>query len=1203
MASCWSQFAIGSRIRSLAAPLSLALGEDAEVYIGTAYGQVLRLARDNWLDLLGGSGEPGYAGDGGLAKDARFGPITDLALSDDGTLFVNDTQANGRIRLITPNRRVLTLAGGDTRGFSPDRRIAFGTALGQIRGFALDADARLYFGEDADGRQGIRRIASSFAGFFWQDRIKVLQGEMRYEFDGNGHPQRAIDLATGSVQRRFDYDADGYLSAVVDENGRVLRIERDGQHRVTALLAPNGQRTHVGYDEFSRPRSVTQPDGAVWGLAFDARRLLRSFVDPNGHETRFGYDNFGRVLSDTDAAEGGWLLAHDIDPAVPSVRYTTAEGRSSSYRLDTSSASSIRTSTTIGPADQRTLGITDPIARTRVDVAPDGSQREVMLLPSARPAGAEPELAIALRQPSGLITELHTQDTWTDTAAGSLLTASHTRFNGKLWTSRYEPATRISSLGSPEGRSATIHYDKLSRPLRVQIAGEAPTHYSYDERGLLDQIVEGEGDSARTTTFGYDDREYLNRIEDPRGRVTEYQNDPLGRTLQTTLPDGRSLSFAYDPKGNTLGLTPPGRSEHAFAYSPVDLPTDYTPPAVDDDTGAVAAVYNKDRDLLRQTHAPGHQITYSYDDGGRIQKVNAPEGSTAFSYRFGSDQLTRIARYDGQILQFDYDGSLPTTTRWAGEVEGSVTRHWNADLDIVGHTVDEQHHIDYAYDRDGLLTQAGDLSIVRDAQNGRPIATQLGRITTERSYTDFGELDTETARLDGEILFQRRYAHDQAGRIVQVTETLQGQTHTDDYHYDLADRLIEVRRNGTAIGRWDYDDNGNRIQIDDQPAASYDAQDRLQSYANTPRPIPSADIHYRVDGLDRRIAKTLGEELQHTWLYQDTLNPIAERDPQGRVTSLFVHGTRSNVPAYLVRIDPDTGETRRIRILTDHLGSPRLLVDVDSGEIVQRMAYDPWGVVVQDTAPGYQPFGFAGGLYDTNTGLVRFGARDYDPYTGRWTAKDPIGFAGGDANLYGYVLGDPINFVDPLGNWAWGDPLPDWLVDSSAGFGDTISNGLTDWARDLLGTNGVVNKCSSSYGAGEWAGIAYQTARSGIGGLKAAQANIVAGKSRVQANKAAGDAFEGAIGAELRATHEVVAPQVTIRTPSGTRTRVDFVTRDGAQIGCVECKASATAPLTRNQAAAFPEIQQSGGVVVGKGKPGVPGGTIIPPGTVTIRRP
>ena len=64
-------------------------------------------------------------------------------------------------------------------------------------------------------------------------------------------------------------------------------------------------------------------------------------------------------------------------------------------------------------------------------------------------------------------------------------------------------------------------------------------------------------------------------------------------------------------------------------------------------------------------------------------------------------------------------------------------------------------------------------------------------------------------------------------------------------------------------------------------------------------------------------------------------------------------------------------------------------------------------------------FGFAGGLYDAATGLVRFGARDYDASVGRWTSKDPIGFGGG-MNLYGYVEADPIDRRDATGQK---DPL------------------------------------------------------------------------------------------------------------------------------------------------------------------------------------
>jgi RHS repeat-associated protein len=86
------------------------------------------------------------------------------------------------------------------------------------------------------------------------------------------------------------------------------------------------------------------------------------------------------------------------------------------------------------------------------------------------------------------------------------------------------------------------------------------------------------------------------------------------------------------------------------------------------------------------------------------------------------------------------------------------------------------------------------------------------------------------------------------------------------------------------------------------------------------------------------------------------------------------------------------------------------------GTVVRKVEYDPYGVVLSDTSPGLVPFGFAGGLADGDTGLVRFGARDYDPRLGRWTSKDPLRFAGGDTGLYAYSGADPVNYVDLTGH-------------------------------------------------------------------------------------------------------------------------------------------------------------------------------------------
>lgn len=127
------------------------------------------------------------------------------------------------------------------------------------------------------------------------------------------------------------------------------------------------------------------------------------------------------------------------------------------------------------------------------------------------------------------------------------------------------------------------------------------------------------------------------------------------------------------------------------------------------------------------------------------------------------------------------------------------------------------------------------------------------------------------------------------------------------------------------------------------------------------------------------------------------------------MVATFAYGTRLNVPDYMVK----GGNT--YRFVVDHLGSVRMVVNVADGTVAQQIDYDEFGAVLSDTNPGFQPFGFAGGLYDADTGPVRFGARDYDAAIGRRTAKDPLLFGGGQANLYLYLNGDPVNGIDPSG--------------------------------------------------------------------------------------------------------------------------------------------------------------------------------------------
>jgi RHS repeat-associated protein len=98
----------------------------------------------------------------------------------------------------------------------------------------------------------------------------------------------------------------------------------------------------------------------------------------------------------------------------------------------------------------------------------------------------------------------------------------------------------------------------------------------------------------------------------------------------------------------------------------------------------------------------------------------------------------------------------------------------------------------------------------------------------------------------------------------------------------------------------------------------------------------------------------------------------------------------------------------------DQVGTLRTVTDA-AGAVVKEATYDSFGNVLSDSRPTMSHFAFAGGLYDTDTGLVRFGYRDYDANVGVRTAKDPIGFGGDDLILYIYCTSNPIINFDADG--------------------------------------------------------------------------------------------------------------------------------------------------------------------------------------------
>jgi RHS repeat-associated protein len=352
--------------------------------------------------------------------------------------------------------------------------------------------------------------------------------------------------------------------------------------------------------------------------------------------------------------------------------------------------------------------------------------------------------------------------------------------------------------------------------------------------------------------------------------------------------------------------------------------------------------------------------------------------------------------------------------------------------------------IAFQYDEDSLLIQAGALSLTNDPQHGLLIASTLDEVTERWTYNGFGEPVTQIVTVQGSPLFSTELTRDAIGRIAAITEVVEGNTNVFTYSYDAVGNLTSVTRNAAVLASYAYDANRNRVSLVDAGGTltdSHDNQDRLMQHGaavfthttggelrtrTVAEQVTTFDydalgnliavtlpgggrVDYLIDGRNRRIGRKKNGSLVQGFLYDGPRHCIAELDGSGNVVSRFVYGSREDVPEYMTK----GGAT--YRIVCDHLGSVRIVVNAATGAVAQRIDYDTFGQVLTDTAPGFQPFGFAGGLYDNDTRLIRFGARDYDAETGRWTAKDPILFAGRQANLYAYANNDPINYRDPDG--------------------------------------------------------------------------------------------------------------------------------------------------------------------------------------------
>ena len=225
------------------------------------------------------------------------------------------------------------------------------------------------------------------------------------------------------------------------------------------------------------------------------------------------------------------------------------------------------------------------------------------------------------------------------------------------------------------------------------------------------------------------------------------------------------------------------------------------------------------------------------------------------------------------------------------------------------------------------------------------------------------------------------------------------------YQYNEADQLI---RAGQISYRYDAD--GFLAEKNDPEGTT--RYEYLESGQLCEVHLPDGrTIEYRFNEDGFRSAKYVNGKLMQRYHWKDLITLSALEDAQG---STFLHYNKAGKAHGMVR-----NKTPYL-LAADQLGSVFAVADL-SGNSVQEVLYDSFGRKIMNSNPEFNmPLGFAGGLYDEDTGLVHFGFREYDPVIGRFTSPDPLGYAGGDVDVYAYCQDEPVNGNDPLGLFRFG---------------------------------------------------------------------------------------------------------------------------------------------------------------------------------------
>jgi RHS repeat-associated protein len=227
-----------------------------------------------------------------------------------------------------------------------------------------------------------------------------------------------------------------------------------------------------------------------------------------------------------------------------------------------------------------------------------------------------------------------------------------------------------------------------------------------------------------------------------------------------------------------------------------------------------------------------------------------------------------------------------------------------------------------------------------------------------------------------------------------------------DTSYNEANQMLRYNASSDNIS---YDENGNMTSITNSCGTTnytWDARNRLVGISGFDAQCSSLSASFKYDALGRRTEKTVnGRTIQY---FYDGLDIVQEIE-NSAVSANYIRTMNIDEPLAKIKAD---GTVRFYQ--TDALGSVIALTD-DAGAVRTQYSYDPFGGTTLSGEASDNPFQYTGREND-NTGLYYYRARYYSPELQRFISEDPIRLGGG-INFFGYVGNNPINYIDPYGEY------------------------------------------------------------------------------------------------------------------------------------------------------------------------------------------